>query len=75
MKGHEARATFHQKTWHQAYFIFKAILESPYTNPMKNNYPKTVRIFFIGRSIFSYFLGLYCYNFRITLTNSINLRF
>ena len=45
------------------------------TNPMKNDYPKTAHTFFTGRSIFSYFLRLNCYNFLTALTKSIELHF
>ena len=32
---------------------------------MKKHYPKTAHIFFMGRSIFSYFLRINLYNLRI----------
>ena len=44
-------------------------------NVMKTNYPKTAHIFFTGRSIFSYFLRLNCYNFCTALTKSVKLHF
>ena len=41
---------------------FRKLLQTS-TNDMKNDYPKTAHTLFTGRSIFSYFLRLNCYNF------------
>ena len=61
---------YHQLLYHH----FRKLLQGS-ASTIKYDYTKKAHAFITGRSVFSYFLRLNCFDFGIALTKSIKLHF